>query len=890
MAAIHEQAFARAQVQQAALFRLLKDGIPTMGPGAAWRALTEAAAETLGARRVSIWLFDEECTRLALVDGFDAASGVHHADVAIESAGYPAYFGALATQRVIMAPDALTDPRTREFAAGYLSRFRIVSMLDAGIWLNGEARGAVCIESVDERRTWTLDEQQFAGSIADLAASVLSHDHLAHALAQLEESEALFANALRSSPDWISVVALDDGEILHVNDAFERESGYSREGVVGQRTLEIGLWLRPEDRQAYIDHLRTHGMVRDYEVRFRKKNGDIRIFHLSGNRVRIRGRDCVVTISRDVTDQQRQQDLVRAIAQGVGERVGESFFRSLVDTLAGMLGAQMVFIGEVTTNDTVRTIAVNRDGRAGENFEYPLDGSPCATIIGHAVCTYPDGVAELYPRDRGLAKMGARAYVGAPLSDSAGKPLGLIAVLFRQPLRDVTLPENVLRIFAARAGAELERQLHFRAMHHIAHHDALTGLPNRRRLRQRIDEAIAARRESDPPSALLLIDLDRFKEVNDTLGHHVGDQLLTLVAGRLAREAQALGADVARLGGDEFAVWLQATGPGREASRVADVLLEALVAPLDIDGLTLELGASIGIAMAPQHARTASGLMRCADVALYAAKRSIQGHLEYDAALDPYSHDRLMLLSQLREAVRQGQIVAHYQPRVTLSDGRVAGFEALARWEHPRHGLMPPSRFIPLAELSDVIRPLTLSMLDQALAAQREWARDRVFSVNISGRHLLDEHCPDQVHEALAKRHSDPAGLELEITESALISDPERARHVLERLATMGVHISVDDFGTGYSSLSHLKRLPLHALKIDSSFVKPMLGSAADGAIVASTVALSRNLGLHVVAEGIEDAATFAALRQMGCDEGQGYHIARPLPGAQARSFLAGGL
>jgi diguanylate cyclase (GGDEF)-like protein/PAS domain S-box-containing protein len=806
----------------------------------------------------------------------------------LEAPRYPSYFAALLGSRTIVAPDAATDPRTQELFR-YLRGTGVVSLLDAGIWRAGEVSGVVCAESVGARREWTTDEQLFAGSIADLAAAVLTHENLARARAQLEESEELFSRALRSSPDWISVVRMSDGLILHVNEAFERESGHSAAESIGRSTMDLGMWVSTEQRLAWIERLRRDGLVRDHEVEFRKKSGELRTFLLSGHVVDIRGAQCVVTISRDVTDRRRQERLLQDIARGVGSEVGESFFRSLVEHLGRLLEADLAFVGELAGTDVrvVRTIATANSGTVATEFEYLLEGSPCETIVQRGVCAYPSNVARLFPRDRALAAQGIEAYVGAPLADSKGQALGLLAVLFRRPITDAAFVEDVLRIFAARASAELERQQHFRAVHHLAHHDPLTGLPNRLHMRRRLDASFTKLKAEGRRGALLLIDLDRFKEVNDTLGHNVGDRLLARVAQRLEREMRSFGAgEVARLGGDEFAIWLEDLETTTHAQVAAAHAHAAVVAPIDVDGLRLELGASIGIALAPEHADNPSGLMRCADVAMYSAKERFENLVLYEAALDPYTHERLLLLSELAEGVRRHEIVAHFQPRVLLADGRVDGFEALARWQHPRLGLLPPARFIPLAELSDAIRPLTMSVLDAALARQADWGSSVKVAVNLSARHLLDEACPEQVRLALARHRADASCLELEITESALIHDPDRARHVLEAIAKLGVRLSIDDFGTGYSSLSHLKRMPLNALKIDSSFVGPMLANSADHTIVASTVALARSLGLGSIAEGIEDAATLEALREMGCDEGQGFHIARPMEGGEATRWL----
>ena len=879
----------RVQAQQATLFALLKSGVPTAGTAAAWPALTEAAAKTLAVQRASIWSFSADGQRLRLEDLYDARSGRHSSGLELDAARYPDYFQALRWNRAIVAPDAASDPRTREFADDYLATLGIVSMLDAGIWQAGEARGVVCNESVGERREWTTDEQHFASSIADLAASALVHESLARARVQLEESQELFARAVGSSPDWISVVRISDGVILHVNDAFERESGYAAAEVIGRSTLEVGLWAEPGQRRAWIERVRSEGLVRDFEVEFRKQSGELRTFQLSGHRVEILGAECVVTVSRDVTERRRQERLVQDIARGVGAEVGESFFRSLVGHLAQVLEADLAFVGELAgiSHQLVRTIAVSAGGRSASDFEYELDGSPCQTIVGHDVCAYPSHVCERFPRDRTLAEKGIEAYVGAPLSDSRGRPLGLIAVLFRRPLDQPAFAENLLRIFATRASAELERRRHFHALQHQAHHDPLTGLPNRVRLRQRLDEGLEALRATGKLGALLMIDLDRFKEVNDTLGHQVGDRLLARVSRRLALEMRAYcGGEVARLGGDEFAIWVEGFDNEVTAEAVAARALSALVAPLEIDVYRLEVGASIGIALAPRHADTPGGLMRCADVAMYAAKRQGAGYTIYDPALDPYSQERLALLSELRAAIGRGEMVVHYQPRVGLAERRLSGFEALVRWRHPRLGLLPPSRFISLAELSDVIRPLTLWVLGEALGQQRAWNNGLRMSVNLSARHLLDESCPEQIERVLAERGVDPAGLELEVTESALIADPERAGSVLDRLRALGVRLAIDDFGTGYSSLSHLKRLPLNALKIDVSFVRHMLSSAADHVIVDSTIALAHKLSFSVVGEGIEDARTLEALRSLGCDEGQGYHIARPMDAEQAGAWM----
>jgi len=880
----------RVQAQQATLFALLKSGIPTALAPEAWKALTEATAKTLAVRRVSIWLLDAKRERLILQDLYDAKTGRHASSLTLEAQQYPAYFQALRWSRAIVAPDAATDPHTKEFADAYLVPLDIVSLMDAGIWRGGEARGVVCLESVGERRAWTFDEQQFTGSIADLAASVLDNEALRAARTHLEESETLFARALRSSPDWISVVRIDDGVILHVNDAFERESGFTAAEVVGKPTIAIGLWADPSQRAQWIERVRKEVLVREFEVDFLTKGGVRRTFLLSGHRVEIGGQDCVVTSSRDISDLKRRERLVRDIARGVGAAIGESFFRSLVDHLAGALDADLAFVGELGRDaGTVRTAAVNEHGAPARDFEYTLDGSPCETVLGQGICAYPRGVAAQFPRDRVLAEKGIESYVGAPLHDAAGKPLGLVAVLFKRPIADVALVENLLRIFAARASAEMERRRQLRSLEYQARYDPLTGLVNRVQLREIVEQGMAANVAAGRRGALLLLDLDRFKEVNDTLGHHVGDALLIRLSRRLEREmASGWGGQVGRLGGDEFGVWIGDLARDEFAEIAAARALAAITAPLEIEGYRLEVGASVGIAIAPDHGTTPSALLRCADVAMYDAKRQGSGFSVYNVTLDPYSEERLGLLTELGGAMGRGEMRVHYQPRRHLATGRTSGFEALARWQHPRLGLLGPGKFVPLAELSDVIRPLTLWVLETALKQRCAWNHQGgVMAVNLSARHLLDDSCPEQIGRVISQAGADPSMLELEITESGLIADPDRAQVILERIRDMGVSIAIDDFGTGYSSLSHLKRLPLHTLKIDVSFVRQMLASPADRAIVESTIGLAHQLGLSVAAEGIENSETLEKLRSRGCDEGQGYFIGRPMPAAEATAWMA---
>ncbi|MGZ4132136.1 MAG: putative bifunctional diguanylate cyclase/phosphodiesterase [Actinomycetota bacterium] len=420
-------------------------------------------------------------------------------------------------------------------------------------------------------------------------------------------------------------------------------------------------------------------------------------------------------------------------------------------------------------------------------------------------------------------------------------------------------------------------------------HDSLTGLPNRMLFQLRLVEAIERARESDGSLAVMLMDLDHFKEINDTLGHHFGDLLLQEIGPRLStvlRDDDLM----ARLGGDEFGIVLPDLPDEEVAVRVVERLLEELEKPVSVEGLALDVSGSVGIAVFPRQANDAETLLRRADVAMYAAKENGGGYELYDDELDRHNPQRLTLIGQVRPAIESGEFVMFYQPKVRLEDGRVAGAEALIRWEHPTLGLVPPDHFIPLVEKTVLLRPLTHFVAESVLTQWRQWADMGIrlpLSINISARSLLDGQLPNEVEDLLSRFEVPPAFLRLELTESFLMGDSGRSTAVLDSLSDVGVGLSIDDFGTGYSSLSYLKRLPIEEIKIDKSFVMQMHVDANDFMIVRATVDLGKNLGLRTVAEGVEDLQTFDRLAEFGCDEAQGYYISRPISAIEFTRWLS---
>jgi diguanylate cyclase (GGDEF)-like protein len=519
--------------------------------------------------------------------------------------------------------------------------------------------------------------------------------------------------------------------------------------------------------------------------------------------------------------------------------------------------------------DAIQPVSVRLDGTAAD-VDIAAAGPLIATRAGE-----PTG-----PLGKLLAPRNLRDAMIAPLRVE-GEVVGSLMVASR--FRDAgPFTAEDLRLFETltnHAAVSIENSRLLDRLRWDSHHDGLTGLTNRTCFNKLIKEAVDA---LPCPTAIMLIDLDRFKEVNDTLGHHHGDLLLREVATRLRLQVGERGT-VARLGGDEFAVLLPDTTAG-DAAQVAVSLLGALERPFTVGELNLEVTASIGVALMPSQGREPITLLQRAEVAMYAAKTTHSGWEIYSRERDQYSPRRLALAGELHAAINSGQLEVHYQPKAEMSDGTITGMEALVRWRHPRLGLLGPDEFIAIAEHAGLIRQLTFLVLHHAVSEQHRLAQlgfDIAVAVNLSVRSVLDVDFPDQVATVLRDVGVKATSLIVEITESSVMADPPRTIGVLGRLSALGVSVAIDDFGTGYSSLSRLKRLPVDEIKIDKSFVGGMLGDENDAVIVRSTIDLAHNLGLRVVAEGVEDYETWVQLAELGCDMAQGYYVSRPVPAGQ---------
>ncbi len=434
-----------------------------------------------------------------------------------------------------------------------------------------------------------------------------------------------------------------------------------------------------------------------------------------------------------------------------------------------------------------------------------------------------------------------------------------------------------------------ERRRYIDRLEYQANHDSLTGLPNRNKLKDIANDLIASKRQHES-IALIIVDLDGFKEINDTLGHHVGDHIIREVGPRIQSSLDKSDSTICRLGGDEFAILLPDIKNDKNARSIAEKILAGIRRDFCINGINIELRASFGIALFPEQASDFSTLMRYADVAMYTAKKEVSAIEVYNPETDQHSTKRLSLMSDLGKAIRSNQLTLYYQPKISLETNEVVGVEALSRWIHPSMGFISPAEFIPIAEMTDMINEITEWVLKESLCQIRKWQEKSLFikvAVNISSRNLLNDNIVQKIEWLLHHYSLSPACLELEITESTIMNNAEHSLKILQEINNLGIDLSIDDFGTGYSSLAYLKKLPVKWLKIDYAFIVNMLEDEQDQIIVNSTINMAHNLGLNVVAEGVENQDVLDRLKSMQCEQAQGYHISRPIPAKDLEEWYA---
>ncbi|TFH88724.1 bifunctional diguanylate cyclase/phosphodiesterase [Billgrantia azerbaijanica] len=580
------------------------------------------------------------------------------------------------------------------------------------------------------------------------------------------------------------------------------------------------------------------------------------------------------------------EDAFRLLADGLGKAGTPQLFEQLVDHLAAILGVSHVLIGAVQPdNATIRTVAHWAQNQLQPPVSYALAGTPCGHVLDDRVCRYPDDVCARFPDDPLLREMGVVSYMGVPMRSPQGELLGLVAILDDKPLDLPDYAAEVLRIAAAQAGAEFarhaaerERRSSDHRIEQLAYWDSITGLPNRRHFMERLTEACERVRQQDGALGLLYLDLQRFRQINEAQGHECGDRLLAAVAGRFGAATQA-DEFIARLGGDEFAALLMTADRARLGEAV-ERYRHCLAEPIRLDEQRFNLALSVGVARLPQDAEDAAALLQNASIALNHAKQDGSRTRFFSAAMARELRQHELLKSRFIDALAQGRLALHFQPQFSLASGELIGAEALCRWHDEQLGWVSPGEFIPLAEGQGLIRALGDWVLSAACRQLQTWARQGTpfpgrLCVNVSAQQMDDPRLAEHVQQLATQMP--PGLLGLELTESGLMRNPEQTVRITRTLCEAGIGMAIDDFGTGYSSLSYLKRFAADTLKIDMSFVRDMLKSSHDHAIVATIIAMAQTLGMQTVAEGVESAEQAEALRALGCTGVQGFHFGRPV-------------
>ncbi len=678
---------------------------------------------------------------------------------------------------------------------------------------------------------------------------------LKEAQRQLQLSEEKFAKAFHSSPDGLTISRMDDGGVLEVNEGFCRMSGYEESYCLGRSVFELGIWVDLNERNALINRLKQNGSVYDFRARVRGANGSIRLCELSSHPVLIDGEECLLTISRDVTERQQMQEKLH-LAATVFESTAEGVL--ITDTRQRINAVNRAF-SEITgysENEAIgQTPRLLASGQHDSAFYAAMWHQ--LTAEGHwqgEICNRRKN-GDLYP---------------SWLTINAVRNKDHVITHFVAVFADISSLKH--------AQARLDYQ---------AHHDPLTGLPNRTLFENRLQTALLHSEESGSLGAVLFLDLDRFKHINDSLGHPVGDLLLKGIAQRLKENLRDIDT-VARLGGDEFIVLLPGLLQPSDAQAIANKLLGCFDAPFQAGEHEFFISSSIGCSLFPNDGTDVATLVKNADAAMYRSKAKGRNRVEsYTRDLTSQASERIALEQELRRALDRNELSLSFQPKTSLLTNTLVGAEALIRWSHPTFGEVPPEHFIPLAEENGMILQIGDWVIEQACLHMREWRKTHQpfgpLSVNLAGAQLRQPNLVSRIEQLLADNGLEPGCLQLEITENFIMSQTQEALAVLHKLKKLGVQLAIDDFGTGFSSLSYLKRLPLDILKIDQSFVRGLPEDTHDAAIVRAIIALGRSLQLTVIAEGVENSEQQQFLTSEGCEQIQGYIVSLPLDAEEFR-------
>ena len=718
--------------------------------------------------------------------------------------------------------------------------------------------GFLRIDREEADHEWPEAEIEAVKAAAGIIGGTIFRGHYEQTL---RESEARFATAFQTSPDAIAITRLGNGTILEVNDGFTQLAGFPRGGVIGRSIRDLDLWVEPVAQRRFLRGLIREGEVRDLEATFRTSGGIERVGSLSAKVVEFNGEQCILSVTRDVTLRKHADEAIRKLSQAVEQ----SPVLVMITDTSGIIEYVNPKFVEITGYAPEEVV-----GRTPNIFKSGHTSAEEYRALWTAISQSREWRGEFYNRKKDGQYFWAAQSI-SPIRAADGTITHFISVS-----EDITA-----------------RRFYEERLRHQTYHDSLTDLPNRTLFFDRLPRALARARRDGRALTLMFIDLDHFRFVNEGIGHEGGDEVLRQVAQRLSSRIGPTDT-VARLASDEFAVVLTEAGDRYQAAATMPEMLATLSEPFQVGETVVDLHASIGIAVFPEDGQDEYNLLKNADTAMQRAKELGGNTYQFFApGMNAKAVTYITLGRDLRNAQSEEQFELYYQPVVDIRSGAVVGAESLIRWNHPEFGMIPPDRFISLAEDSGLIEPIGEWVLREACRQNRSWREQGLASlriaVNVSSRQFKRGRLVGAVFAALSETGLSPASLAVEITESAFLADAEETNAILRKLSSMGIAVSVDDFGTGYSSLSYLRRLPLSTLKVDRAFVNDVTTSADAAAITDAIIAMAHRLNLNVVAEGVDDEAQLEFLRARDCEMMQGYYFSPPISAADFTDMLRKG-